>query len=294
MLNNCILHKISHAKRLHYTESSSESTEFKHSPSPEGGGEQSPTSSLSFSQRIQRQTSHDPKPHPQTPPSPTSNPKSTSSESEDEFFEAQETLDESHKKDLRATSTSSIDSRTRKLDLEPLVNIDPLSLFASENEDNELFMSGGGGGGGGGGVPVRIGALEPFKDLTLLKTGERLYVPETQVTFTFTFVEWDFSFVLCIIKNLSSSCPSPSLLSPSSLPPSQEQTPLTEDMLWEQQSVLSKLGTSEEAAHVRAKMQSMSLLSDMQAFKVHKECETMLSIIVIHRLLILAVYWRTS
>ena len=45
---------------------------------------------------------------------------------------------------------------------------------------------------------------------------------------------------------------------------------------------------------MRAKMQSMSLLSDMQAFKVHKECEMMLSIIVIHRLLILAVYWRTS
>ena len=219
MLNNCILHKISHAKRLHYAESSSESTEFKHSPSPEGGGEQSPTSSLSFSQRIQRQTSHDPKPHPQTPPSPTSNPKNTSSESEDEFFEAQEILDESHKQDLRTTSTSSIDSRTRKLDLEPLVNIDPLSLFASENEDNELFMSGGGAGGRGGGVPVRIGALEPFKDLTLLKTGERLYVPETQVTFTFTFVEWDFSFVLCIIKNLSSSCSS-SLIPFSSLPPS--------------------------------------------------------------------------
>ena len=39
-------------------------------------------------------------------------------------------------------------------------------------------------------------------------------------------------------------------------------------MLWEQQSVLSKLGTSVEAAHVRAKMQSMSLISDMQAFKV--------------------------
>lgn len=39
-------------------------------------------------------------------------------------------------------------------------------------------------------------------------------------------------------------------------------------MLWEQQSVLSKLGTSEEAAQVRAKMQSSSLTSDMQAFKV--------------------------
>lgn len=42
---------------------------------------------------------------------------------------------------------------------------------------------------------------------------------------------------------------------------------MTEDMLWEQATVLAKLGTSEEAARVRAKMQSTSLLSDMQAFK---------------------------
>lgn len=48
----------------------------------------------------------------------------------------------------------------------------------------------------------------------------------------------------------------------------QESTPLTEDMLWEQQDVLSRLGTTQEAAHVRAKMQSMSLISDMEAFKV--------------------------
>lgn len=43
---------------------------------------------------------------------------------------------------------------------------------------------------------------------------------------------------------------------------------MTEDMMWEQQGVLAKLGTSEEAARVRAKMQSLSLVSDMQAFKV--------------------------
>ena len=43
---------------------------------------------------------------------------------------------------------------------------------------------------------------------------------------------------------------------------------MTEDMLTEQANVLSRLGTSEEAARVRAKMQSSSLLSDMQAFKV--------------------------
>ena len=43
---------------------------------------------------------------------------------------------------------------------------------------------------------------------------------------------------------------------------------MTEDMLWEQEKVLARLGTTEEAAQVRAKMQSSSLISDMQAFKV--------------------------
>ena len=43
---------------------------------------------------------------------------------------------------------------------------------------------------------------------------------------------------------------------------------MTEDMLAEQENVLATLGTSEEAGRVRAKMQSGSLLSDMQAFKV--------------------------
>ncbi|XP_019854969.1 PREDICTED: rab3 GTPase-activating protein catalytic subunit-like, partial [Amphimedon queenslandica] len=178
---------------------------------------------------IQRQTSSEQQPLPQTPPSSTGYHKSTSSDSDEEFFEAQDTFEEHHKEDLRSSSVSSLDSKTKKLDLEPLVNIDPLSLFASESEDTDLFTGRGGGGGGKGrgeGVPIRIGALKPFKGLTLLKSNEQLYVPETQ-----------------------------------------EQTPLTEDMLWEQQSVLSKLGTSEEAAQVRAKMQSMSLLSDMQAFK---------------------------
>ena len=39
-------------------------------------------------------------------------------------------------------------------------------------------------------------------------------------------------------------------------------------MLLEQQQILTQLGTSEEAAQVRARMQSASLLSDMEAFKV--------------------------
>ena len=36
----------------------------------------------------------------------------------------------------------------------------------------------------------------------------------------------------------------------------------------EQETVLAGLGTTEEAGRIRAKMQSGSLLSDMQAFKV--------------------------
>ena len=36
----------------------------------------------------------------------------------------------------------------------------------------------------------------------------------------------------------------------------------------EQEMVLAKLGTTEEAGRIRAKLQSASLLSDMQAFKV--------------------------
>ena len=43
---------------------------------------------------------------------------------------------------------------------------------------------------------------------------------------------------------------------------------MTEDMIREQERVLSRLGTSEGAAILRAKMQSSSLVSDMQAFKV--------------------------
>ena len=55
---------------------------------------------------------------------------------------------------------------------------------------------------------------------------------------------------------------------PSPPSPPQDHTPMTEDMMLEQASVLANLGTSEEAAMVRAKMQSSSLISDMEAFKV--------------------------
>lgn len=43
---------------------------------------------------------------------------------------------------------------------------------------------------------------------------------------------------------------------------------MTEDLLQEHADVLTQLGTTEEGARIRAQMQSASLLSDMQAFKV--------------------------
>ena len=54
---------------------------------------------------------------------------------------------------------------------------------------------------------------------------------------------------------------------PLNIPITQQPPPLTEDVLIEQQDVMTRLGTSEEAARVRAQMQSASLISDMEAFK---------------------------
>ena len=54
---------------------------------------------------------------------------------------------------------------------------------------------------------------------------------------------------------------------PLSIPITQEITPLTEDMLAEQQEMLAGLGTSEVARQLRARMQSTQLLADMEAFK---------------------------
>ncbi|XP_027691413.1 rab3 GTPase-activating protein catalytic subunit isoform X2 [Vombatus ursinus] len=70
------------------------------------------------------------------------------------------------------------------------------------------------------------GRLHQHGKLTLLHTGEPLYIPVTQ-----------------------------------------EPAPMTEDLLEEQSEVLAKLGTSAEGAHLRARMQSACLLSDMESFK---------------------------
>lgn len=64
---------------------------------------------------------------------------------------------------------------------------------------------------------------------------------------------------LCLKKAVHELCPSVHY---------QEPAPMTEDLLEEQSEVLAKLGTSAEGAHLRARMQSACLLSDMESFKV--------------------------
>ena len=51
------------------------------------------------------------------------------------------------------------------------------------------------------------------------------------------------------------------------IPLTQESTPMTEDMIDEHANVLVNLGCSSDAALLRAKIQSASLLSDMESFK---------------------------
>ncbi|PAA47957.1 hypothetical protein BOX15_Mlig020287g1 [Macrostomum lignano] len=51
------------------------------------------------------------------------------------------------------------------------------------------------------------------------------------------------------------------------VPATQQAPPMTEDSLEEHTELLAKLGTDSQAAALRARMQSSSLLSDMQAFK---------------------------
>nr|XP_006816405.1 PREDICTED: rab3 GTPase-activating protein catalytic subunit-like [Saccoglossus kowalevskii] len=51
------------------------------------------------------------------------------------------------------------------------------------------------------------------------------------------------------------------------IPITQDPAPMTEDQLEEHATVLAELGTSEEGAELRARMQSACLLSDMEAFK---------------------------
>ena len=54
---------------------------------------------------------------------------------------------------------------------------------------------------------------------------------------------------------------------PLNIPVTQEEGPMTEDMVERKQALMTEMGTSEEAVQARVQMQSMSLRSDMMAFK---------------------------
>lgn len=164
MLNCCIQHKLSHAQRRGRSVSSSSRTS-KSSAEPEF---LSPSSSLSFSQRklSNRNSPED---------------QGTSEDDEDEFFEANETpptetsLERSIKElSLTERSARSPVVKAKLVDLKP-ADVDPLSLLSSDlnttatSNISEVSPA------------DRMGALKPYKDLVLLKTGEPLYVPETQV-----------------------------------------------------------------------------------------------------------------
>ncbi|KAJ3085333.1 Rab3 GTPase-activating protein catalytic subunit [Quaeritorhiza haematococci] len=73
---------------------------------------------------------------------------------------------------------------------------------------------------------AREGHLYPLEGMKLLKTGEDMWVPETQ-----------------------------------------EAGYMTDDMIKEQEDIFERLGTSAEAAKIRARMQCAQLQSDMEAFK---------------------------
>ena len=207
MLNCCIQHKISHAQRRR-TPSSSPARTSRSSVEPDQF--HSPSSSLSYSQRVAGQeetmiTTETRKDE------DSKNDFHSCSSSDDEFFEAfetpkSETSLQKSIKELSLDSTLKMDSpsvRPKSADLKP-VAVDPLSLTTDDdytipsstttsgtvavttdvasttiagdtctNEETE----------GGSNTPyTRVGALEQYKDLILLRTGEPLYVPETQVS----------------------------------------------------------------------------------------------------------------
>ena len=210
MLNCCIRHKISHTHRLHSPHSPSvSSTITKSSPEPEY---HSPTSSLSFSQRITQQLSHDDtlegkemteNEDDQTGNEDCKRPSQSTSSSGDEFFEANESLDSNpvtqnengneSVKNENATDILSLESlsikssespsiKPKSVELKPTLQ-DPLSFFSSEEDMKPLIII----------KPDKLdkpdklvsdraGALKPYKDLILIETGKPLYVPETQVS----------------------------------------------------------------------------------------------------------------
>lgn len=97
--------------------------------------------------------------------------------------------------------------------------------------------------------PATAPRAEPLR---LLLTGAPLVVPVTQVRGALT----------CTHSQATPSLPPP--------PGLQELGFMTEDELHEQQEAFLRLGDSPQAVRARQRVQSASLLSDMQAFKVRR------------------------
>ena len=125
------------------------------------------------------------------------------SSSEDEFYEAPETptaikdIETTLEKSIKELSLEGSSIRTgspsvkpKMADLKP-TDVDPLSLLSDDVDSGELAASvrvKAGHRKSSKGVKEetvppagRVGALKPYKDLLLLKTGEALYIPDTQV-----------------------------------------------------------------------------------------------------------------
>ena len=199
MLNCCIHHKISHARRG--TSPSPSPSTHRTSMEPDY---HTPSSSLSYSQRISSQLSHEDEKESITMDTPVAMDTTVTTDtadcsSDDEFYEALETptrLTESSESRLeRSIRELSMDSNTFKTcpspnltpktaDLKP-VEMDPLSLaVADSDESTPPTISKRKMDGAKEEVSItrtRQGALKQYKDLVLIGTGEPLYIPETQV-----------------------------------------------------------------------------------------------------------------
>lgn len=187
MLNACIQHKLKQ-ERLHSEASSS---------SLPGDQFQSPTSSLSFSQRMLCQRSEGgEETGVEQASEPSQRSHSNSSSSSDEFFEAQESLQFSHQSTPPLVTRTGADfsgsqeepdgggldspsTRPRDLNLQPVQGgCDPLSLLGGD-EDEEVILP---RGKTDQSPHKRTGALRPYKDLVLIATGETMFEPVTQVS----------------------------------------------------------------------------------------------------------------
>ncbi len=191
MLNCCIGHKISHAQRRR-TPSSSSTRTSRSSVEPEY---HSPSSSLSYSQRIagQEETVTINRTRDEAD---SKNDFHSCSSSDDEFFEAFETPSgelSSLEKSIKELSMDSIrigspSIKPKTVDMRP-VEIDPLSLLSDDysvpttitNIDTSNVTTSSEVVEACNSNTIRAGAVEQYKDLVLLRTGEPLYIPETQV-----------------------------------------------------------------------------------------------------------------